>query len=257
MVDMLNWLKVHLSVPGCSYLLALDHQAASKAIVGKYRAYLGEGADLAYGLRYLEKIVDYEVELGESRLVERMATQAVSDTDSVVAIVEGLIKRQGVRLAETRRLMALPTLQSPRTMLKIVHRFEAVLRVIQDDQDKRDRAHAEVRQLPADYSFWLLFLVTMYYRLSPWEIEAFCQGQGPLVSPDWKPPNKPDAALDPLTEFRWFLDTTLRGGRGESAQPTAAVLLQLYTVVRQLAAPVNGESDDPALTAQIGVAAAG
>lgn len=245
MVDLLNWLKVHLSVPDCSYLLALDHEAASKAIVGKYRAYIGERADYAYGLRYLEKIVDYEVELGDSQFVEQMAAQAVSGTDSVIAIVERLINRQGVRLAETRKLLTLTTLQSPRTMLKVVERFGAVLRAVQDDQDRRDRAHAEVRQLPADYSFWLLLLVAMYYRLSRGDIEAFCQGQGPLVSPEWKPPDKSDPSLYPLTEFRWFLDTTMRGGHGESTQPTPAVLLQLYTSVRQLVVPVGDASAAP------------
>jgi hypothetical protein len=170
--------------------------------------------------------------------------------------VERLINRQGVRLAETRKLLTLPTLQSPRTMLKVVERFGAVLREVQDDQDNRERVHSEVRQLPADYSFWLLLLVAMYYRLSRGDIEAFCQGQGPLVSPDWAPPSKPDASLYPLTEFRWFLDTTVRGGHGESAQPTPVVLLQLYTAVRQLVVPVNGESDAPAPPLENAVAAA-
>ena len=239
LVDMLNWLKVHLSVPGCSYLLALDHEAASKAIVGKYRAYLGESVDLAYGLRYLEKIVDFEVELGESEYVEQMAAQAVSGADSVLAIVERLIHRQGVRTTEMRKLMGLRTLQSPRTMLKVVERFAAVLAEIQRDQDRRGRTHAELRQLPADYSFWLLLLVAMYYRLSPWQIEAFCAGQGPLVSLSGAvaDPKSPDASLDPLSEFCRFLDTALRDSRSERVQPTPAVLLYLYTAVRQLAWP--------------------
>lgn len=238
LVDMLNWLKVHLSVPGCSYLLALDHGAAAKAIVGRYRAYLGESVGVAYGLRYLEKIVDFEVELGQSRFVERMATQAVMDTESVIEIIERLIDRQGVRLAEIRRLIRLPTLQSPRTMLKVVSRYVAVLREIRRDQERGAvSGSSEAMQLPADYSFWLLLLVTMYYRLAPWQIEAFCHGQGPLGGQDGKDSGGADTSEDPLPEFRGFLDSVLRDTKGERIQPTPAVLLYLYTAVRQLVVP--------------------
>lgn len=234
MVDMLNWLKVHLSVPGCSYLMALDHGAAAKAIVGKYGAYLGEGADIAYGLRYLEKIVDFEVELGESGLVERMAAQAVSKADSVIEIVERLIHRQGVRSAEIRGLMRLQTLQSPRTMLKVVSRFSALLGEIQQDQEARNKTSSDRRQLPTDYAFWLLLLVAMYYRLSPWQIEAFCHGQGPLMSADGKELESADVSMDPLIEFKGFLGSVLRDSRGEHVQPSPTVLMELYTTVRQL-----------------------
>lgn len=237
MVDMLNWLKVHLTVPGCSYLLALDHGAASKAIVGKYRAYLGENADVAYGLRYLEKIVDYEVELSQSPYVEQMATQEVAETGSVIDIIERLVHRQGVRLAETRRLVQLPTLQSPRTMLKVVSRYAEALSKVQLDQAKPAHENSEARQLPADYSFWLLLLVAMYYRLSPPQIEAFCHGQGPLANSDPEELNDAGSVEDPLPEFRDFLDATLRDSQGERTQPTPAVLFYLYTAVRQLAVP--------------------
>ena len=233
MVEMLNWLKVHLTVPGCSYLLALDHGAAARAIVGKYRAYLGESTDVAYGLRYLEKIVDFEVELGESRLVEQMAALSVGDADSVTDIIERLIRRQGVRSAETSRLMRLPTLQSPRTMLKVLSRYAAVLGEIQRDRERPVAARAEVRQLPADYSFWLLLLVAMYYRLAPWQIEAFCHGQGPLVDQDYAEPESRDTSGGPLAEFRDYLAAVLRDRSGKSTQPVPAVLFYLYAVVRQ------------------------
>lgn len=235
MVEMLNWLKVHLTVPGCSYLLALDHEAAARAIVGKYRAYLGESTDVAYGLRYLEKIVDFEVELGESQLVEQMAARAVGDADSVTGIIERLIRRQGVRSAETARLMRLPTLQSPRTMLKVVSRYAAVLGEIQHDRERPVATRAEVRQLPADYSFWLLLLVAMYYRLAPWQIEAFCYGQGPLVEKDYAEPENGDTSGGPLAEFRDYLGTVLGDRSGKSTQPVPAMLLYLYAVVRQFA----------------------
>ncbi len=59
MVRMFEWLKVHMLVERCTYVLALDHIAAARAIVGRYREYLGEDQDLAYGLRYLEKLIEW------------------------------------------------------------------------------------------------------------------------------------------------------------------------------------------------------
>lgn len=60
MVRMLEWLKVHLSVEKCTYVMALDQVAAARAIVGKYKQYLADERDVAYGFRYLEKLVDRE-----------------------------------------------------------------------------------------------------------------------------------------------------------------------------------------------------
>jgi hypothetical protein len=61
MVRMFEWLKTHLTVDNCTYMLALDHVAAARAITGQYRDYLGEDVagsdrDTAYGFRYLEKL---------------------------------------------------------------------------------------------------------------------------------------------------------------------------------------------------------
>jgi hypothetical protein len=71
--------------------------------------------------------------------------------------------------------MRSPMLQSPRTMLELVHRFGMVLdRVTDSEQDKvagkRGGSH-----LPADYPFWLLLLTAMHYRLAPETVDHSCQ----------------------------------------------------------------------------------
>jgi hypothetical protein len=237
MVDMLNWLKVHLSVRECSYLLALDHNAAARAIVGKYKTYLGEEIDIRYGYRYLEKIVNFEVELGESELVEQMAAQEVSKVASVIELVDQVIRRQGVRRAETTKLMSLAALRPPRTMLKVVDRFHRVLTEVQRDQESHQRASAEARSLPPDYAFWLLVLVAMYYCLSPDWIEDFCYGKGPLLGDEGTNMDRASAMPGPLAEFRDFLGPVLRDNRARGAQLVPGLLPDLYTVVRQLVVP--------------------
>jgi len=46
MVRLFEWLKNHLNVKQCVYLLALDHEAAARAVVGRYKQYLSESRDL-------------------------------------------------------------------------------------------------------------------------------------------------------------------------------------------------------------------
>jgi KAP family P-loop domain len=234
MVDMLNWLKVHLSVDQCSYLLALDHGAAARAIVGRYREYLRD-ADVAYGLRYLEKIVDFEVELGRSDLVEQMAVKsAAKGAISVEEIVERALERQGVRSKEIRQLMRLPTLQSPRTMLKVVMRFREALDVVQRQQQERLGGRSDGNQLPVDYPFWLLLLVAMYYRLAPEYIEAFCDGRTPLAEATTVTGQGLSRIPQPVREFDDFLQPILRNGSAASQTPSATALAELYSAVRQI-----------------------
>ena len=236
MVDMLNWLKVHLSVDQCSYLLALDHGAAARAIVGRYREYLGD-ADVAYGLRYLEKIVDFEVELGRSDLVEQMAVRsAAKEASSVEEIVERALERQGVRSREIRQLMQLPTLQSPRTMLKVVTRSREALDVVQQQQDERLGGRSDGLQLPVDYPFWLLMLVAMYYRLAPEYIEAFCDGHTSLARAATVAGQGSGRVPQPVREFDDFLQSVLGNGSAASQTPSRTALAELYSAVRQLAA---------------------
>ncbi|MBT8225774.1 MAG: hypothetical protein HKP61_21125 [Dactylosporangium sp.] len=238
LVDTLNWLKIHLTVPGCSYLLALDHGAAARAIVGRYRDYLGAYPEIAYGYRYLEKIVDYEVELSASPLVEAMAVKTVAGAGSVQELVERCLGRQGVRSAEIKGLIALPTLQSPRTMLKVVHRFGVALEYVSiREQQKTDKQHHGEEQLPGDYPFWLLLFSAMYYRLSPTDIELFCVDRGPLASRD-NPTlasglqvEQDNQAIREFWQFLWSL-----APNGEAPQqmlPSREARRQLYAAVRR------------------------
>jgi KAP family P-loop domain len=237
MVDMLNWLKLHLSVGQCAYLLALDHEAAARAIVGRYREYLDD-PDLTYGLRYLEKIVDFEVELSRSELVERMAVKsAAGGAASVEELVERALERQGVRSREIRQLMRLPTLQSPRTMLKVVDRFGQALDLIQAQQRQRIRGQSPGPQLPADYPFWLLLLVAMYHRLAPAYIEAFCDGRERLAEAVTAVGQDPGRVPQPVREFDDFLQSLLREGDTASQKPSRTALTELYAAVRQLTTP--------------------
>ncbi|MGH3420972.1 MAG: KAP family P-loop NTPase fold protein, partial [Streptosporangiaceae bacterium] len=245
MVDMLNWLKVHLSVGQCSYLLALDHEAAARAIVGRYREYLSD-PDLAYGLRYLEKIVGFEVELSRSDLVERMAVtsaekEATSEArpaavaaTSAEELVERALRRQGVRSAEIRQLMRLPTLQSPRTMLKVMDRFRQALQVVQAHQQARISGQSPGAQFPADYQFWLLLLVAMYYRLAPPYIEAFCDGGEQLAGAVTVVGQDLGRVHEPVREFDEFLRNLLREGEAAAQRPSTTALSELYAAVRQL-----------------------
>ena len=256
MVDMLNWLKVHLSVDQCSYLLALDHGAAARAIVGRYRDYLGD-ADVAYGYRYLEKIVDFEVELGRSDLVERMAVKsAVREASSpeeqrattLEEIVEHALQRQGVRSTEIRQLMQLPTLQSPRTMLKVVTRFREALNVVREQQRALLAGRSDGAQLPVDYPFWLLLLVAMYYRLAPEYMEAFCEGRTPLRDAVGVPGVV--RVPEPVREFSEFVQSVMRSGDPASQAPGGKALTELYSVVRGLAPRLTGQCLSRALNGE-------
>jgi hypothetical protein len=236
MVDMLNWLKVHLSVRGCCYLLALDHGAAARAIVGQYKDYLGDSSDVAYGYRYLEKIVDHEVELSASTLVERMAAQVVADRPSVNAIVESVLGTQGDRLTETGKLVKMSTLQSPRTMLKLVHRFTSALEQVRDrEKEKTEDRRAGEQQLPADYPFWLLLLTAMYYRLPPKVIDEFCHDLGDLHRNERPGAGVSSHGETPIGEFRRFLWEELEpsGQATISRLPSQQARQELYAAVRR------------------------
>ncbi|OAN46282.1 hypothetical protein A6A03_12955 [Chloroflexus islandicus] len=177
MVRMFEWLKVHMLVEGCTYVLALDHIAAARAIVGRYREYLGEDQDLAYGLRYLEKLIEVEYELGIARDVEQMAIRQVHYPHKVPYRRVSEMAQQlrggdfpGVQHID--QLLSLRSLLVPRTMLKIVNRFKRVMEFL--------REHPLANQLPESYPFWVLFLIAMYYRLNPDHLDDFVRGRGTI-----------------------------------------------------------------------------
>ena len=179
MVRMFEWLKVHLSVKGCTYVMALDHIAAARAIVGRYKEYLGEERDLEYGLRYLEKLVDSEYELGLPTSLQRMAIRRVYDVKH-----ERLSRAIGAYdlydlgnfpcATYMDDLLELRALRIPRTMLKIVRKYKSCLDILTKDPQAKRLA----RELGTAYPFWALLLVAMYYRLEPSDVDDFIQGRG-------------------------------------------------------------------------------
>ena len=231
LVEMLEWLKVHLSVPGISYVVALDQTAAARAIVGKYRTYLGDSADLSYGYRYLEKVVDVEYELGLSPSVERMASQLVFDEkyESVAEAVERITESKMSILDEATRLLALPDLRAPRTALKVVSRFERCIQIF-----ARPANLEATSNFPPSWTSWLFILCAMYYRLTNEEMSSFVSGDSDLAR-GWgsQPQGIAGAQLD-FAEFaaHWRNET---GNRAEMLPPDALRLLA--NTVRQLVMP--------------------
>lgn len=180
MVSMFEWLKVHLAVDGVTYVLALDHVAAARAIVGAYAKYLGKDEDLAYGFRYLEKLVEWEYELEDVTLVEQMAIEEIYAGDpyahlhSIGDIARDIVGGDFPGIGYIEQLIELRTLRVPRTMLKIVRRFQDTMSAIESSaQEFKGR-------LPASFPFWTLFLISINYRLDPETLAAFVDGRSKL-----------------------------------------------------------------------------
>lgn len=229
MVRMFEWLKVHLRVRNCVYIMGLDHIAAARAIVGHYREYLSKDDDLAYGLRYLEKLVDSEYVLDAAPSVETMALRHIYDSK-----IKGTLgqythdKRGGYFTGEKEMsdLLRLHSLHPPRTMLKIVRKFERVVSRLEQEDAKplRDK-------LSDAYPFWALFLIAMYYRLDPNYMRDFIKGSGVFYDALKGNPTQ-DSFKEPsvMSEFYEFvigLRTTSKG----LALPDPTALQQLAAVI--------------------------
>ena len=179
MVRLFEWLKNHLLVQDCVHLLALDHIAAARAIVGEYKTYLENDKDLAYGLRYLEKLIDSEYELDPSDKLESMAIQASYASGTahcgcadLKALAEKIAGQQFAGIDLIPDLMTMPCLKTPRTTLKIVTKFTRVIHSFEHSPD-----YSEARdRLPA-YPFWMLFMTAIYYRLEPDQFTKFVKGE--------------------------------------------------------------------------------
>lgn len=257
MVSMFEWLKVHLNVEGVTYVIALDHVAAAKAIVGSYGEYLGKERDIAYGYRYLEKLVDQEYELEETSLVEHMAISDVygahvasSRYTDIKAIAREAANGDFPGIDYLEQLIGLRSLRVPRTMLKIVWRFAEAMHAIETSSSGfRGR-------LPASYPFWILFLICVNYRLDPETLGDFVDGRSELYHLlAARSPNSPSETQgdigsrrnariapdsnwqsSPRIEF-WQFSELIRQGGGESLLlPDKLILQQLATIIRELIA---------------------
>lgn len=233
MVRMFEWLKVHLRVEGCTYVLALDHVAAARAIVGRYREYLTDEKDLAYGFRYLEKLVDSEYELQLAPKVELMALRQVYGRNTsykrLSDAARALCGGDFPGIQSMNSVLEIRSLLTPRTMLKIIYKFKQVLDVILSD------ATAEFRsQLPSAYPFWVLFLIAMYYRLDPDELDDFIRGRGNIFELMRKSQVKSeDWGTGPKREFCQY---AARFGEtvGAGMQiPSPQILVDLASIIRE------------------------
>lgn len=186
MVRLFEWLKNHLSVGQCVFIMALDHEAAARAIVGRYKTYLGEEHDIAYGYRYLEKLIDLEWELELSPNVEAMALREVGYTQSgklkdAPSLAEYIEERLGQTYPgrdDIRQLMALRCFGTPRTMLKIVNKCHLAMDLLTTQAGRA--ALDRVKFGRGDYAFWLVLLTAMYYTLKPYELGEFSRETGLL-----------------------------------------------------------------------------
>ncbi len=184
MVHLFEWLKVHLLVDNITYVLALDHTAAARAIVGHYKEYLGDDKDLDYGFRYLEKLVDTEYELELGRDVENMALSQIfipapgqSLPPKLSDLARLMAKGDFPGIVFIDELTSLRSLRIPRTMLKIVYKFSRALQTIEADTKE---AAALRSRLPSSYPFWLILICAMYYRLDPDDVAEFTKHQGKI-----------------------------------------------------------------------------
>jgi len=186
MVRLFEWLKNHLNVGQCVFIMALDHEAAARAIVGRYKTYLGEDHDIAYGYRYLEKLIDLEWELELSPDVESMALREIGFQQgntpngnlSLAGFIEARLGQVFPGRDDIRQLMALRSFGTPRTMLKIVNKCRLALDLLTTEAGQA--ALARVKFGRGDYPFWLVLLIAMYYSLKPYELGEFARETGLL-----------------------------------------------------------------------------
>lgn len=232
MVRMFEWMKVHLQTEKCTYVLALDHTAAARAIVGRYREYLGEERDIAYGFRYLEKLVDVEYELGTTPAAELMAVRQVFENPRLKRLSDVAREWYGGDFPgwmEMDRLLALPHLCTPRTMLKIAYKFRNLLQILQAPSAEELRS-----RMPASYLFWLLFLIAMYYQLNPDELTAFIHWRGPISAclQGQGGEEEFEKYPSPLKEFCQFASHLARTAGTSLQLPSPDLLEEMLKLVR-------------------------
>ena len=243
MVRMFEWLKVHLMATGCTYVLALDNIAAARAIVGRYKTYLSSEADLAYGLRYLEKLIDHEYELGlplETDL-QAMTIQRVFncqyDTFSAAIGSRELYDLGAERTCYPYidQLLALRALRNPRTMLKIGYKYKSCLNILTQSETGPKTLR---EQLTDNYPFWSLLLVAMYYRLDPDEVNDFIQGRGNIFglfgNPDAAPKDHWSAdKTSPMYQFCQLAHRLKDDAADQLMLPATRALRHLAAIIRE------------------------
>ena len=243
MVRMFEWLKVHLAVKGCTYVLALDNIAAARAIVGRYKKYLSSEADLEYGLRYLEKLIDHEYELGlpletdlQMMTIQRVFNRKYNKFSAAIGSRDLYdLGSERTCYAYIDQLLALRALRNPRTMLKIGYKYKSCLNIL-TQSETGPKALRE--QLSNNYPFWSLLLVTLYYRLDPDDVNDFVQGRGHIFglfgSPRSIPKEhwSPDKA-SPMYQFCQLAHDLKEEAADKLVLPPPQALRQLAAIIRE------------------------
>jgi len=229
MVRMFEWLKVHLRVENCIYVLGLDHIAAARAIVGHYREYLSNDEDLAYGLRYLEKLIDSEYELAATPKVESMALQHAYDVKTGTSLGQYSHDSLGGYFTgekEMEALLKMHCLHPPRTMLKIFVKHQRVMTRLsqQDTKPLRDR-------LSDAYPFWSLLMIAMYYRLDPTYLAEFTNGRGDIYDALRGADPKDVHGLHPVASEFYQFALTMRTTSTGLMLPDTSALQQLAAII--------------------------
>lgn len=233
MVRLLEWLKVHLTVEGCIYVIALDHIAAARAIVGQYKKYLANDVDLAYGLRYLEKLVENEYELGTANFAESMALRRIDRSSAAKKISELAVSLSGGDFPGVNNideLLRLRSLLNPRTMLKISYKFKRTMDVLLA-ADSADLRH----QLPSSYPFWVILLISMYYSVDPSILDEFVRGRGTIYQLIKNPGSISSEhwGTGPVRETCQFADRLGATASSSLQLPSNDVLFKLMAVIRE------------------------
>ncbi len=242
MVRMFEWLKVHLAVDGCTYVMGLDNVAAARAIVGRYREYLGPEKDLAYGFRYLEKLVDSEYELGLPLKAEAMALRHVYGENVQHDRLSEALQAPDFRynlghfagVDRMDKLLNLRSLRTPRTMLKIVYKYKRTLDILVNNPDANDLKE----KLGGGYPFWALFLIAMYYRLDPNDMADFIRGRGNIfkLMNDRETVEEKDWSEDPASpmyEFCRFACDFNKTDNTRLTLPDTQHLQKLAAIIRE------------------------
>ncbi|HEY7832007.1 MAG TPA: P-loop NTPase fold protein, partial [Ktedonobacterales bacterium] len=236
MVHLFEWLKVHLLVDNITYVLALDHTAAARAIVGHYKEYLGDDKDLDYGFRYLEKLVDTEYELELGRDVENMALSQIfipapgqSLPPKLSDLARLMAKGDFPGIVFIDELTSLRSLRIPRTMLKIVYKFSRALQTIEADTKE---AAALRSRLPSSYPFWLILICAMYYRLDPDDVAEFTKHQGKIYEALTQENAEEDKNWHEGPQ-RDFFGFARRLRAANLPPPSSETLLELARVIRE------------------------
>jgi hypothetical protein len=188
---------------------------------------LQNDVDLAYGFRYLEKLVDSEYEITRVASAEKMAVHAVYGKSA--KLMDAISGAQAASFQQIERLLSMRCLNTPRTMLKVISKFQRTM----DTLNTRDALEFSLR-LPAGYQFWVVFLIAMTYQLEPSEVELFLRGQGRIYAALLRSSSlsDDDRLEGPMKEFFQYAKALGQSGELNTELLSIDLLSRLINVIR-------------------------